>query len=552
MSAPARPTCAPTSPTASACIKSDDGGTTWHADRSRRHPADRQDPGRPAQCRRGARGGAGPSLRTERGARRVPLHRRRPELDEDAVSRTPTPVPSTSPSAGRSGHRLRGAVADAAAALERLSAFQRPGQRPLQVDRRRQELDRDHRPRLAAQRPGRIGLAVAPNQPDRVYALVDAKEGGLYRSDDAGANWTQGRAATSASGSAAGISAASRSIRRTPDEVYVCDTDHVALRPTAARPSCRSRAIPPATTSTSCGSIRPIPTGAIPGVDQGTHDHAERRRDLELAGTTSRPASSITSSPTTAFPTGSTARSRIPARRACPAAPAAFDGINMTAVPRGHRRRRERQHRARSGRSRHRLWRPRGQARSARPARPQTSIRRSPSRTSIAAPGPCRSCSAQRDHALYFGNQRLFRTVDGGQHWTPISPDLTRPAPGVPANLDAADRRGRQRIGPRRGVVYAIAPSPLRRATASGRAPTTASSGGPRDGGAHWQDVTPKGLVRLVEGRHRSSHRTSTPTPPTSPSTAIGWTTSRPTSSAPATAARPGRRSSTASPTAAC
>jgi len=38
-------------------------------------------------------------------------------------------------------------------------------------------------------RLGKIGLAVAPSDPDRVYAIVDAKAGGLYRSDDAGATW---------------------------------------------------------------------------------------------------------------------------------------------------------------------------------------------------------------------------------------------------------------------------------------------------------------------------------------------------------------------------
>jgi len=41
-----------------------------------------------------------------------------------------------------------------------------------------------------SERLGRIGLAVAPgNGGRRVYAIVDAKEGGLYRSDDAGATW---------------------------------------------------------------------------------------------------------------------------------------------------------------------------------------------------------------------------------------------------------------------------------------------------------------------------------------------------------------------------
>ena len=36
---------------------------------------------------------------------------------------------------------------------------------------------------------GRIGIAVAPSQPRRVYALVTAQEGGLFRSEDAGATW---------------------------------------------------------------------------------------------------------------------------------------------------------------------------------------------------------------------------------------------------------------------------------------------------------------------------------------------------------------------------
>ena len=37
---------------------------------------------------------------------------------------------------------------------------------------------------------GRIGLAVAPSRPNRVFALIEAKGGILWRSDDAGAHWT--------------------------------------------------------------------------------------------------------------------------------------------------------------------------------------------------------------------------------------------------------------------------------------------------------------------------------------------------------------------------
>jgi photosystem II stability/assembly factor-like uncharacterized protein len=37
---------------------------------------------------------------------------------------------------------------------------------------------------------GRIGIAVAPSNGNRVYAVIESKEGILWRSDDGGANWT--------------------------------------------------------------------------------------------------------------------------------------------------------------------------------------------------------------------------------------------------------------------------------------------------------------------------------------------------------------------------
>src|SRR5207249_5764065 len=36
-----------------------------------------------------------------------------------------------------------------------------------------------------------MGIAVAPGNPKRIYLIIDAKEGGLYRSDDGGQNWQQ-------------------------------------------------------------------------------------------------------------------------------------------------------------------------------------------------------------------------------------------------------------------------------------------------------------------------------------------------------------------------
>lgn len=45
---------------------------------------------------------------------------------------------------------------------------------------------------------GRIGLAIAPSNPHRVYATIEAKHGILWRSDDAGENWTLVSSDTSA------------------------------------------------------------------------------------------------------------------------------------------------------------------------------------------------------------------------------------------------------------------------------------------------------------------------------------------------------------------
>ena len=92
---------------------------------------------------------------------------------------------------------------------------------------------------------------------------------------------------------------------------------------------------------------------------------------------------------------------------------------------------------------------------------------------------------------LYLGAQMLLKTMDGGLHWQAISPDLTRAQKsmagksGPPTIEDAASRGW--------GVIYTIAPSPLRDGliwigTDDGFVQLT------RDGGRHWQNVTPPGL----------------------------------------------------------
>jgi photosystem II stability/assembly factor-like uncharacterized protein len=96
-------------------------------------------------------------------------------------------------------------------------------------------------------------------------------------------------------------------------------------------------------------------------------------------------------------------------------------------------------------------------------------------------------------HVLYLGSNVLFSTRDGGNSWQIISPDLTREAPGSPASLgpfvDADPAKGKHR-----GVIYSIAPSPkdvnlIWAGTDDGLIHVT------HDGGKNWQNVTPPDLT---------------------------------------------------------
>ena len=89
--------------------------------------------------------------------------------------------------------------------------------------------------------------------------------------------------------------------------------------------------------------------------------------------------------------------------------------------------------------------------------------------------------------------------------WTQLSPDLTRPDPGVPPNLDATAAKDTDRNGTR-GVIYAVAPSPLAAplvwiGTDDGLIQVTA------DDGKTWRDVTPPAVnawsrVTTIEASH--------------------------------------------------
>ncbi|HZU29340.1 MAG TPA: glycoside hydrolase, partial [Bryobacteraceae bacterium] len=96
-------------------------------------------------------------------------------------------------------------------------------------------------------------------------------------------------------------------------------------------------------------------------------------------------------------------------------------------------------------------------------------------------------------HVLYYAANVLFRSTDGAHTWQTISPDLTRPHPGIPATV--ADLASHDpKADKQRGVIYSIAPSFHK--------PGTVWAGTDdgllwitRDGGAHWNDITPPELT---------------------------------------------------------
>ena len=105
-------------------------------------------------------------------------------------------------------------------------------------------------------------------------------------------------------------------------------------------------------------------------------------------------------------------------------------------------------------------------------------------------------------NTLYHAGERLFKTTDGGMHWEAISPDLTRndkskqQPSGGPINIDDTGTEYYD-------TIFAVAESPITK----GLIWAGADDGVihiTRDGGATWNDVTPKDLpdwsrVSLIE-----------------------------------------------------
>jgi len=352
-------------------------------------------------------------------------------------------------------------------------------------------------------KPGRIGIAVASSQPQRVFALVDASDGGLYRSDDGGASWTH-------------VSADRRVWQRgwyfggvtvdpvNADVVYICNT-------AMYRSTDGGKTFVPVKGAPGGDDYHQLwidprdPNRRILGVDQGAVVSLDG--GVTWSSWFNQPTGQfyhvITDS---RFPYWVYGAQQDSGAAGVPSRTDNIDGINLTQfheiAPGG-----ESDNVAPDPEDPEVIFGGRvdkldlrtGQSQSVAPTLAYPDLYRRTWTLPLVF-------GKAGTHALYFGNQRVFRTTDRGKHWEVVSPDLTRENPGIPANLDPATAADNEHAGPRRGVVYAIGPSEI-----DGRLIWAGTDDGlvwrTRDGGSHWQNVTPAPLsawskIGVVEPSH--------------------------------------------------
>lgn len=106
---------------------------------------------------------------------------------------------------------------------------------------------------------------------------------------------------------------------------------------------------------------------------------------------------------------------------------------------------------------------------------------------------------------LYYAGNVLFKTMNGGNSWQIISPDLTRDKWDIPSSVGVYTNDDMKTM-PRRGVIYTVAPSykdinTIWCGTDDGLIHVT------KDGGKTWKNVTPAGItswskISLMDAGH--------------------------------------------------
>ena len=354
---------------------------------------------------------------------------------------------------------------------------------------------------------GRIGLGVAPSRPRRVYAMVDAvDEGGLYRSDDGGASWIKASGDNRIWGRGwyfGGVAVEPKN----PDVVYACNTA-LYRSEDAGKTFVPVKGAPGGDDYHELWIDPQSPERRILGVDQGSVVSVDGGETWSswYNQATGQFYHVITDN---RFPYWVYGSQQDSGAAGVPSRTNTYDGINLTNF-------RETTAGGESdnvapdpkdpdilyGGRVDRLDLRTGQTRSVDPTLAYPDIYREAWTLPLVF-------SPRDSRVLYFARQRLFRTDDGGEHWTAISADLTREKPGVPANLDQPTAENIPGEGSRFGVIYAIAPSrtadhDLWVGTDDGLIWRT------RDEGEHWTDVTPAGLapwskVGIIDASHFDS-----------------------------------------------
>ena len=350
---------------------------------------------------------------------------------------------------------------------------------------------------------GRIGIAVAQSSPQRVYAIVDAKEGGMYRSDDGGANWT--RASSDSRVWSRGWYFGGVTVE--PKDADTVHSINVNVY-----------------TSTDGGKTF-APSKGAPGGDDYHQlwidpDHPERRALAVDQGTVvsvngGKTWSSWFNQPTgqfyhvitdNQFPYWVYGAQQDSGAAGVPSRTSTIDGISMMEF-RETTAGGESDNIAPDPKDPQILYGSRVDKLDLRTHQTQSID------PTMAYPGTDRRTwslplvfSPRDPRVLYFSNQKMYRTEDGGQHWTVISPDLTRENPETPATLDPLTAANKAQPGPRQGVIYAIAPSrmidhDIWAGTDDGQIWRT------HDEGAHWTNVTPSALtswskVGIIDASH--------------------------------------------------